>query len=433
MTVEIASPAPSSGDAPSAPSGSFAARYPLLYGLATNPGPKVLWIASIVALLLYGATFAQTVLASKDFVISDIAVVGGDFTTFWIAAKTLLADGPLALYQPDTLNTRLEAAFPLGRDVMLFWQYPPTFYFIVAPLAFLTYPAALCGWMAVTTSAAGGALASLWRSRTPLLVAFASAAAWQAWITGQTGFLTAALVTLAAGWADRRPVIAGIAAGLLTVKPQLGLLIPVAYAAAGCWRAFGAAAVTAILLAGLSVVFFGVESWVGFFEAMGAQGARLSLSSFPQYKLITPYGFLTTLGTPAALAIFIQGLAALALAAFVFGVWRKSLSWETRLIALAAATPLAAPYVFYYEAPIFFAAMIMLAKCGIERGWLRFEKQGLMALWILPAFTPGPDWLPISTLIAFAAFGLCARRVLHDCPLDLRDFSFSTKNKELVA
>ncbi len=433
MTMETASPAPSSGPAPDPARGGFSARYPLLHALTTSPDRRILWTVSIAALALYSVIYVRAVLQSTHYVLFDTIVIGGDFTAFWMAAKTLFADGANALYQPEVLNSRLEAAFPVQREFRLFWQYPPTFYFIVAPLALLSYPAALLSWMAMTASFTAAALASLWRARTPLLVVFASAAAGQAWITGQTGFLTAALVTLAAGWADRRPMIAGVAAGILTVKPQLGLLIPVAYAAAGCWRAFGAAAFTGVALAVLSVFFFGIESWVSFFDAMGAQGARTSLSSFPQYKLMTPYGFLTTLGVGASLAVIVQALTALALAVFVYGVWRKSPSWETRLIALAAATPLAAPYVFYYEAPIFFAAMIMLAKCGIERGWLPLEKQALMALWILPAFTPGPDWLPIPALIAFAAFALCARRVLHDCPLNLSDYRLPTKIARLAS
>jgi len=85
-----------------------------------------------------------------------------------------------------------------------------------------------------------------------------------------------------------------------------------------------------------------------------------------------------------------------------------------RLIALAAAAPLATPYAFYYEAPMFIAALMILAKRGIESGWLKFEKQALVALWVLPLLAPGPVWLPVPALLAFAVFALCARRVLRE-------------------
>ena len=44
---------------------------------------------------------------------------------------------------------------------------------------------------------------------------------------------------------DRRPVLAGILFGALCYKPHFGMLIPVALAASGRWRAFGAAAASA--------------------------------------------------------------------------------------------------------------------------------------------------------------------------------------------
>ncbi|WP_428407345.1 glycosyltransferase family 87 protein [Hyphococcus sp.] len=405
--------------AANAPSAGFAGRYPLLHAVFIDPSPRTIVAACLIAFAIYALILIRSALGSDGYVLPDKSIIGGDFTVFWTAAKTLFAEGAGAMYQPGLLNERLDAAFPLRGGFTLYWQYPPTYYFVIAPLAALPYPAALLGWWSVTAGAAMAALRSLWKARLPLLAVFASGAAWQALICGQTGFLTAALIAIAGGWADRRPILAGIAAGLLTVKPQLGLLIPVAYAAAGCWRAFAAAAVTALALAVLSAGIFGIETWGGFIGAMSAQGARMSTNVFPYYKLVSPYGFMMTLGAGGALAYAAQGIASLALAGFVFIVWRKSPSWETRLIALAAATPLVSPYAFYYEAPIFFAALLMVVKLGTERGWLPFEKQALMALWFLPVFAPGSEAFPFPALLAFAAFGLCARRVFHECGLHL--------------
>lgn len=412
MTAEAASTA---AQAPN-PGTGFAGRYPLLHAVLVDPSRQTMTLTALFALCLYAIILIRGVLGSENLVIPEVAVIGGDFTVFWMAAKTLFAEGPGVLYQgPDMLNDRLEAAFPAYGEFKLFWQYPPTIYFFVAPLAALPYPAALGVWCSATIGFAVAAVRSLWRVRLPLLIGFACAAAYQGMITGQTGFLTAGLLALAAGWPDRRPLIAGVAAGLLTFKPQLGLLIPVAYAAAGCWRAFGAAAITGALLAGLSVIFFGAETWIGFLDAMSAQGARMSASIFPYYKLISPYGFFMTLGAPSWLAFAAQAAASLGLAGFVFLIWRRSNAWETRLFTLMAASMLASSYVFYYEGPVFIPAMIILAKRAMDKGWLPFEKQTLMALWFLPVFTPGPHHFPLPALIAFAAFAVCARRAVHEC------------------
>jgi len=388
----------------------FAGRYPLLHALFIDPSAKTARMAAFAMLGIYLLIHAATLMASENFVTPDKSVVGGDFVVFWTAGKTLFADGAVALYQPGALNARLDALFPERGGFALYWLYPPTVYFLVAPLAALPYLPALWAWMAGTTAMFAAAMFSLWRAKLPLLIALTSAAAFQGWITGQTSFVTAALLVLAAGFADRRPLLAGIAAGLLTIKPQLGLLIPIAFAAAGCWRAFGAAAVTSVALAGVSFLMFGAESWVAFFESAAAHSARMSEAIFPYYKLVSPFGFAMTLGAPAAFA-------SVALAAFVFFIWRRTTSWELRLIALAAAAPLATPYAFYYEAPMFIAALMILAKCGIESGWLKLEKQALVALWVLPLLAPGPVSLPVPALLAFAAFAICARRVLFEIPL----------------
>lgn len=413
MSSSAASP-----DKAASPAG-FAGRFPLLYAIIIAPSPIILTRAALAVLAFYAVVHLSAVLRFTDTLAPESVVAGGDFVVFWIAAKALFAEGAAALYQPDILKARLSTAFPELSDMSLYWLYPPTAYFLFSPLGAFPYLPALWAWMAATTGLFSAALLSLWRAKLPLLLGLASAAAFQGWITGQTGFITAALIALAAGWADRRPLIAGMAAGLLTIKPQLGLLIPVAFAAAGCWRAFGAAAATSVALAAFSFLVFGAESWAAFFDAMTGQGARMGETIFPYHKLISPFGLFMTLHAPELLSTAAQALSTIALGAFVFFVWRRTTSWELRLIALVAAAPLASPYAFYYESPIFIPALMILAKRAIESGWLRLEKQALIALWALPLLAPGPVWLPLPALFALAAFALCVRRVWSECRVEL--------------
>jgi hypothetical protein len=56
-------------------------------------------------------------------------------------------------------------------------------------------------------------------------------------------------------------VVAGVLVGLLTVKPQLGMLFPFALIASGRWRVFGWAAVTALTLFAVSVALGGEVIW----------------------------------------------------------------------------------------------------------------------------------------------------------------------------
>jgi Glycosyltransferase family 87 len=76
-------------------------------------------------------------------------------------------------------------------------------------------------------------------------------------MSGQSLFLTAVMLTGILGFLDRRPLI-----GLLTVKPQLGLLLPVVLVGLGRWCMFTIAAVTALALT--AALLFGTRAWVNF-------------------------------------------------------------------------------------------------------------------------------------------------------------------------
>jgi len=60
--------------------------------------------------------------------------------------------------------------------------------------------------------------------------------------SGQTGALIAVFFLGMAYFLPTRPVLAGICIGFMAVKPQMGLLIPLALVASGQWRVVAAAA-----------------------------------------------------------------------------------------------------------------------------------------------------------------------------------------------
>ena len=71
-----------------------------------------------------------------------------------------------------------------------------------------------------------------------------------------------------------RQVWAGILLGMATIKPQLGLLLPVALVAARQWRALAAAAATVAALVLLSAWAFGLDALRG---VLRRPAARLTL------------------------------------------------------------------------------------------------------------------------------------------------------------
>jgi hypothetical protein len=395
---------------------SAAERYPLLRDLLTKHLKWTLGFFAALFVVISASLYAEVVLtADADHFTTAGPIIGGDFMVFRHAAEAAGSVDRVAIYDWDYLNASLEETYP-GRGEMNFgWMYPPTMYLVIAPFAAPDYLSAFALWVAIFAGAFFIAVHRLWANKWALFFLASSPAVFQAIITGQNGFLTATLILLAGAFADRRPVLAGIAAGLLTIKPQLGLLIPIAFLAAGSWRAFLIAAATALSLAAASLVLHGAEVWTAFVEGMTAHGARMGGAGFPFEKLVTPYGFAASLGAPAAFAGGCQLIASLSLVVYVFIVWGRVKDWDLRLAALSTSAILTTPYAFYYEFVIVAPAMFLIARRGVMEGWLRGERFTLIAIWALPLEMPGPEGTPqlsISVLCALLAFAIAARRVL---------------------
>ena len=102
------------------------------------------------------------------------------------------------------------------------------------------------------------AVRAIMGERLGILIACAFPAVMWNMLVGQNGFLTAALIGLMLLTLDTRPIAAGVLLGLLTYKPQFGILFPIVLAANGQWRVIAAASVTTAALVAASAAVFGV-------------------------------------------------------------------------------------------------------------------------------------------------------------------------------
>lgn len=361
--------------------------------------------------------------ASKDLILPAGAVVGGDYVAFYAASHAAAAGEAAAIYDPAAFEALLHEVGPERERYGLTWQYPPTYFLLLFPLAFIAYAPGYALWTGATALGFLAALRSAGLNRLFLFVIVASPPAFQAVITGQNGFLTAALLAVAALFPDKRPIAAGLAAALLTVKPQLGLLIPIAYLAGGCWRAFAVAAAGALALAGLSLSVYGSETWVAFVDGVRGASGNLTSGNFPLFKMATPFAGARYAGLPTEAAAVFHGAAALAAACAVGLVWRRVKDAELRAAALLAGVFLAAPYAYYYEMVILALPLALVAKRGLEQGWIRREQVLITAAFLLTMLMPGQaqkmgvSWGLITVLIVAAAV---IRRIAHEHPQTFR-------------
>ncbi|MEM8770041.1 MAG: glycosyltransferase family 87 protein [Pseudomonadota bacterium] len=336
---------------------------------------------------LWGAIAVLSALAMYAAVLMGAsgAMIGGDFSAFFIAARAAAEGAAAQIYDPTLFQERLNTAFPGRDDLTLTWQYPPTYFLIAAPFAALPYLPGYTLWSGAT--ALFFALLIRRRTEDPIIFfgVLSAPAFFAAFVTGQNGFLTAALLLLAAQNPKSRPVIAGLAAGLLTVKPHLGLLIPIAYIAAGCWRAVSIAIVTAAALAGASILAYGLAPWAEFLGAVIDVGGRVASGVMPLAKMTTPYSAALFAGLPDMVAKLIALIAMIGAGAFIWRVWRKIDDPALRASALIAGVFIAAPYGFYYELIALAYPCVIIAARGVKTGWLKYERWLLAGAWALPA------------------------------------------------
>ncbi len=398
-----------------ADTGYFAKNLPLIHQLATKRLKMSLAVFAALLSLIPMSFFGQSIIESDDLFTAAGPIIGGDFMVFHFAARVAGKPEMLAIYEMANLKAMLEAAHP-GRGAFNFgWMYPPTMSLVISPFALQSYLASYALWAAAFGTAFFFTLYRLWPDKWALHFVATSPAVFQAFITGQTGFLTATLIMVAGAFADKRPLLAGIAAGLLTIKPQLGILIPIAFLAGGCWRAAAAAAVTATLLALASLLAYGPAAWAAFGDSLSAYSGLLGTTGFLNNKLVTPFGFATMLGAPREIASGLQIAASIALAVYVAVVWRRVKDWDLRLAALSTAAILATPYALYYEIVIAAPAMMLVARRAVQTGWLRYERLTLIAAWIIPLQMPGASAapaIPTCAIGGLVAFLIVARRVL---------------------
>src|ERR1043165_185595 len=190
-------------------------------------------------------------------------VVGRDFLNFWMYGRAAPSTDPSRFYDLAEYHRALKALlgpnYP-GQN----WSYPPSIFFVAAPFGLLGYLQALLVWT-LASGALFFAIARRHVSDKHLLIALMlSPAVVLCLMSGPSSLVTAAMLVTIFAWLARRPVAAGILIGLLTLKPQLGILFPVMLIASGRWRVFASATITTLGLVAASAVVFGPQAGSGF-------------------------------------------------------------------------------------------------------------------------------------------------------------------------
>ena len=335
--------------------------------------------------------------------------IESDFVNVWAAGHLVLQGNPALAYDWPAHKAIEEMAVGHSFEGYFGWHYPPMFLFFAATLAMFSYVTAYLAWVLVTFPAYVIVVRQITAERHGYLLALAFPAILSNFIVGQNGFLTAGLMGGALLTIERRPILAGIFVGLLTYKPHLGLLFPIALIAGAHWRAIASATVTTLLIALASLIAFGTETWVAFFQSISHTSQAFLSDGWANFgKLQTLFGLLRTLGAAETAAWTAQVALALAAAIVVALIWRSNKPFELKAAALGVGAALATPYLYTYDLVVLAVPLAFLYWLGRRDGFLSHEVSFIVLACALIASFPF-----VAAPVGFAAVCVIAALVLR--------------------
>ena len=372
--------------------------------------PATIFIAFLAALycILIAAFFWSEALASIGFVRLDSMV-------YYAGARLAAVSDLDRLFDPERFTAYLNEVFAarLPRPfVFAPWLYPPSYLLLIAPLSTLPF-----AWFYVVFEVATGAAAAIslgsrrsfagWGVALAVLLAPAACANL---VVGQNAFLSLALLLGGVRLLHARPLAAGVLLGLMTYKPQLCLMLPVALLASRAWRPLVTAALTAGALAIVSAAVFGLEAWPLWIGEFVHSAATFQDKWFANgmNNGFSVYVCAILFGASPTIASIVQLLAAAVCATAVFWTFKQTSRWQIRAAVLFYAVALSSPHFQFYELTLVSAAATLTFELSLVEGSRLGEPLLLAIVWALPLMRPNfhPAFrlapLAIAALLAYA-------------------------------
>jgi hypothetical protein len=301
-----------------------------------------------------------------------------DFLSFWGAGQFVLNDQPALAYDNQALRALQQQVVTLAGKAELPFPYPPFFLLLVTPFGMLPFPVGLILWSLAGYAMYLFAAHRLHRGRMWVAAAFPPVFANAA--LGQSGFVLAAIFLGGLALLPTRPRLAGLLLGCLILKPQMALMLPIAMLASRNWQVVAYAALSSASVMAAGFFLFGpavTSAWLDQLP-LYATIARDGLVGW--HKFVSIYAAARQLGVPETVAFALHGAVALVAAVAVWRIWISTGDWSIRFAVLAAATMLASPYLYVYDALILIPAFVHLVERRTSSVWI-----GLA--WLLPIAT----------------------------------------------
>jgi alpha-1,2-mannosyltransferase len=342
---------------------------------------------------------------AKPWIDGTQFVFGRDFLNTWMGGRSMFFGGPAPWFDLHVYNQALQQMLG-GPYQEHYWSYPPHVMLFIWPFGLMPYLPAYIAWCAIGIAfylfACSGAI-----PRERLLFLAVAPGIAVCIFFGQNGFYTSALLIGGLLNRERRPVLAGILFGILTIKPQIGLLLPVVLLLERRWLTIASAVATTAILVGLTGMLFGWSIWIEFWQkVIPQQQALMVTGGGVLYAVISSVYFggrlmHLPLSVDWAMQWFVS---ALTFATVVWAFWKRR-DPALSVAFLVTATFLFTPYILNYDMVVFGFVVALLRD---RPGNTMRDQYLLIAVWSLPVtmMLAAVARIPLApiVLIAFAVW-----------------------------
>ncbi len=361
--------------------------------------------AALLAIFCATATVVLSFAGSGDRSIGG-GLKGGDFVHFYTLGHLARSGRTEVIYDMSRLHEAQVSLVPESDPFLYPTVYPPQAAALFAPFSGLSYRQALSIWNAMTIALYVVIVWSAWRrvagqlsDRTLVLAAAAAFPPfWSLVLYGQITIVI--VIAFWLGWLalERgRSYLAGLAFGLLALKPQFGIPLAAIVLACGEWRMLGGAVSSILAQAAAVWLMLGSSVFAGFMASIPTTVAHADWLE-PQPHMSHSLRAVTRLLPNWAGLPLWAALSALVLWLTV-KVWKSQAPLRVRLGTVILASVLVNPHVIGYDLtllvlPLLWFGAFILEPERAENG----PAFGRMVYWLCAAL-----FAPTATIIGLQA------------------------------
>ena len=346
---------------------------------------------------------------------------GTDFLHFYTLGTLANQNRGTDLYDIAAQTKLAHQLVPEAPSPLSVPMYPPQVSLVFAPLARLSYGAALAAWLGVNTLLYFVCCYLVWRvcphlhgdGGTVAVLAIAYPGFFHLLLWGQTSGLALLCFTLAyLALASRRVFLAGLAVGSLVFKPPLGVAAAFVFTIAADWKLVAGALTAATTQLAIGWAHYGTGVMRDYASRIAHLQEVLPMFEPRPYQMHSLRAFWALLLPDSRTAFWLYVASSVLVLVLALRCWRSAAPLPLRYGVLLLATVLVSPHLTVYDLVILTPTFVLIGEWMISG---TVPRAGLIPMLLMLAYllplVPQAKWthVQLSVVVMGALVWSCTK------------------------